>query len=83
MGSNLRTLGIFCLIAWKPPVERKFRAISDMKSEIKKAGLKLSMMSGSGPTVYGVASGKEEALEAKSRLLLGNGWQAFVARTLW
>ncbi|OGX32972.1 MAG: 4-(cytidine 5'-diphospho)-2-C-methyl-D-erythritol kinase [Omnitrophica WOR_2 bacterium RIFCSPLOWO2_12_FULL_51_24] len=64
------------------PVERKFSAISEMKSAIKKAGLKLSMMSGSGPTVFGVASSKEEALEAKSRLLLREGWQAFVAHTL-
>ena len=64
------------------PVERKFSAISEMKSAIKKAGLKLSMMSGSGPTVFGVASSKEDALEAKSRLLLREGWQAFVAHTL-
>ncbi|MDD5072350.1 MAG: 4-(cytidine 5'-diphospho)-2-C-methyl-D-erythritol kinase [Candidatus Omnitrophica bacterium] len=65
------------------PVERKFSAISEMKSAIKEAGLRFSIMSGSGPTVYGVASGKEEALEAKSRLILRKGWQAFVAQTLW
>jgi 4-diphosphocytidyl-2-C-methyl-D-erythritol kinase len=65
------------------PVERKFSAISEMKSAIKEAGLRFSIMSGSGPTVYGVASGKEEALEAKSRLILREGWQAFVAQTLW
>ncbi len=82
-GIKFEDLGDLLSNSLEAPVERKFRAISDMKSEIKKAGLKLSMMSGSGPTVYGVASGKEEALEAKSRLLLGNGWQAFVARTLW
>jgi len=64
------------------PVERKFSAISEMKSAVKKAGIGLSMMSGSGPTVFGVASSKEEVLEAKSRLLLKNGWQAFVAHTL-
>ena len=82
-GIKFEDLGDFLFNSLEAPVERKFKAISDMKSEIKKAGLKLSMMSGSGPTVYGVASGKEEALGAKSRLTLGNGWQAFVARTLW
>ena len=65
------------------PVERKFSAISEMKSAIKEAGLKFSIMSGSGPTVYGVAPGKEEALEARSRLILREGWQAFVTQTLW
>ena len=73
----------FLFNSLEAPVERKFNAISEMKSEIKKAGLGLSMMSGSGPTVYGVASDQREALEAKSRLLLREGWQAFVARTLW
>lgn len=65
------------------PVERKHKAISEIKSEIGKAGLKVSMMSGSGPTVFGVASSKEEALEAKDRLVLREGWRAFVATTLW
>jgi 4-diphosphocytidyl-2-C-methyl-D-erythritol kinase len=82
-GIKFEDLGNFLSNSLEVPVECKFSAISDMKSAIKKAGLKFSIMSGSGPTVYGVASGKEEALEAKSRLLLGNGWKAFVARTLW
>jgi len=65
------------------PVRRNFNAILEMESEIKKTGLKLSIMSGSGPTVYGVASSREETLEAESRLLLKAGWQSFVAHTLW
>lgn len=73
----------FLFNSLEAPVEGRFKAISEMKSEIKKAGLKLSMMSGSGPTVYGIASSKEKAQEAKGRLLLKEGWQAFVAQTLW
>lgn len=65
------------------PVQKKHKEIAEIKSEIIKAGLKLSLMSGSGPTVYGVASSREEALEAKNRLLLREGWQAFVAATHW
>lgn len=65
------------------PVEKNYTQISVIKSEILKTGLKLSLMSGSGPTVYGVASSKEEAFEARGRLLLREGWQAFVASTLW
>jgi len=76
-------LGGFLFNSLEAPVERKFRAISEMKSAMKKAGLRFSMMSGSGPTVFGVASSKEEALEAKSRFLLREGWRAFVAQTMW
>lgn len=65
------------------PVEKKFREISEIKSAILKAGLKTSLMSGSGPTVFGVAVSKEEALRAKERLSLREGWQAFVATTYW
>ncbi|MDD4879531.1 MAG: 4-(cytidine 5'-diphospho)-2-C-methyl-D-erythritol kinase [Candidatus Omnitrophica bacterium] len=82
-GIEFEDLGELLSNSLETPVECKFKAISDMKSAIKKAGLRFSMMSGSGPTVYGVASGKEEALEAKSRLILREGWQAFVAQTLW
>ncbi|MFH0772476.1 MAG: 4-(cytidine 5'-diphospho)-2-C-methyl-D-erythritol kinase [Candidatus Omnitrophota bacterium] len=65
------------------PVEEKFKEISMMKSEIKNAGLSLTLMSGSGPTVYGIASSKEELLKAMNRLSLREGWQAFVAATQW
>lgn len=76
-------LGGFLFNSLEVPVERKFKAISEMKSAMKKAGLELSMMSGSGPTVFGVASSEEEVLEAKSRFLPREGWQAFVAQTMW
>lgn len=73
----------FLFNSLEAPVEKKFKEISEMKFQISKAGLKLSLMSGSGPTVYGVASDREEALEAKDRLVLRDGWRAFVAATLW
>lgn len=73
----------FLFNSLETPVEKKQKEVSEIKSEIIKAGLKLSLMSGSGPTVYGVASSREETLEAKKRLLLREGWQAFVAATLW
>jgi len=40
-------------------------------------------MSGSGPTVFGIAPSEKEACEAKERLSLKEGWQAFVATTYW
>lgn len=79
---KFKDLGGFLFNSLEVPVERKFKAISEMKSAMKKAGLELSMMSGSGPTVFGVASSEEEALEAKSRFLLREGWQVFVAQTM-
>ncbi len=65
------------------PSEKRFSDIHEVKSAILKTGLKASLMSGSGPTVFGIASRKEEALEAKERLSLKEGWQAFVATTYW
>jgi len=82
-GIRFEDLEDFLFNSLEAPVERRYNAISEMKSEIRKAGLKLSMMSGSGPTVFGIAPSKKEALEAKSRLLLREGWQTFVAQTLW
>lgn len=73
----------FLFNSLETPVEKKHKEISEIKSEIIKAGLKLSLMSGSGPTVYGVASSREEVFEAKKKLLLRKGWQAFVAATRW
>jgi 4-diphosphocytidyl-2-C-methyl-D-erythritol kinase len=65
------------------PVVHMHKAISEIKSSITGSGLKVVMMSGSGPTVFGAAPSREEALEAKKRLVLRGGWQAFVASTLW
>lgn len=82
-GIEFKDLKGFLYNSLEAPVGRKFEAISEMRAEIKKVGLELSMMSGSGPTVFGVASSEERALEAKSRLLLMKGWRSFVAQTLW
>ncbi len=76
-------LGGFLFNSLEAPVEKKHKEVSEVKSEIIKAGLKLSLMSGSGPTVYGIAESREKALEVKKRLLLREGWQAFVSATLW
>lgn len=65
------------------PIEKRFKEIHEVKSAILKAGLKTSLMSGSGPTVFGIASSQEEVLGAKKRLSLKEGWQAFVATTYW
>jgi len=73
----------FLFNSLEAPVQEKHKEISEIKSEIIRAGLKLTLMSGSGPTVYGVASSREEVLEAKKRLLPREGWQAFVAATRW
>ncbi|KPK42521.1 MAG: hypothetical protein AMJ78_02200 [Omnitrophica WOR_2 bacterium SM23_29] len=65
------------------PIEKRFKEIQEIKSAILKAGLRTSLMSGSGPTVFGIALSKEEALKAEERLSFREGWQAFVATTYW
>ena len=73
----------FLFNSLEAPVEHKHAAISDMKSALLKAGLRFAMMSGSGPTVFGVARTREEALGAADRLVSKEGWLAFVTTTLW
>ncbi|MFA5093624.1 MAG: 4-(cytidine 5'-diphospho)-2-C-methyl-D-erythritol kinase [Candidatus Omnitrophota bacterium] len=73
----------FVFNSLEDPVVRLHSAISEIKSEIIRSGLKVVMMSGSGPTVFGAASSREEALDAKNKLVLREGWQAFIATTLW
>lgn len=65
------------------PIEKKFKEIKEVKSAVLKTGLRAALMSGSGPTVFGVALSEKEALEAKGKLKLREGWQAYVATTYW
>ena len=51
-GIKFEDLGDFLFNSLEAPVERKFKAISDMKSAIRKAGLQFSMMRQKQPDYY-------------------------------
>ncbi|MFH1797996.1 MAG: 4-(cytidine 5'-diphospho)-2-C-methyl-D-erythritol kinase [Candidatus Omnitrophota bacterium] len=62
-----------------------FPELKAARSELKKVGAKVVLLSGSGPTVFGIFEQREEALSAESRLgqvfSVENGWRVYAAET--
>ncbi|MCX7988003.1 MAG: 4-(cytidine 5'-diphospho)-2-C-methyl-D-erythritol kinase [Thermodesulfovibrio sp.] len=61
------------------PVIRRFNEIDRLKKRLLNAGAKVSLMSGSGSTVFGLFKSKEEALSAAERF---DGYWVRVVQTL-
>ncbi len=62
--------------------ESAFPVIAEIKKRMIELGAAGSMMSGSGPTVFGVFQSKDEAENACRKIALENKWFAAVAETL-
>ena len=58
----------------------RYPEIGDIKKELKKAGALAALMSGSGPTVFGLFSGKEEAQRAFVQFAEEYGVSVFIVR---
>ena len=58
----------------------RFAEIGDIKKELKKTGAVAALMSGSGPTVYGLFSGREEAQSSFTRFARKYGDGVFLVR---
>jgi 4-diphosphocytidyl-2-C-methyl-D-erythritol kinase len=58
----------------------RYPEIGDIKKELKKAGAVTALMSGSGPTVFGLFSGKEEAQRGFVRFAKEYGANVFLVR---
>ncbi len=59
-----------------PEVER-------IKDKLAKSGLKLILMSGSGPAVFGIVSSRKEAVTLSRKLKKEEeSWRIFVTRTI-
>jgi len=59
---------------------KRYPEIGNIKNELKKAGAIAALMSGSGPTVFGLFSGKEEAQRSFVRFVEKYGDNAFLVR---
>ena len=66
------------------PCVARFPALGDTLARLKKAGAQVAMMSGSGPTVFGVFAGRAEARRAATALgrELAGAWDVHVVRTV-
>ena len=60
----------------------RFPVIRQIKERLVACGAAGSLMSGSGPTVFGVFAGEEAARRALAELPVSAGWFAAVTRTL-
>jgi 4-diphosphocytidyl-2-C-methyl-D-erythritol kinase len=58
----------------------RYPEIGDIKKELKKAGAVTALMSGSGPTVFGLFSGKEQAQRSFEQFAKEYGDNVFLVR---
>jgi 4-diphosphocytidyl-2-C-methyl-D-erythritol kinase len=67
----------------EPPCLERFPALADALSRLEKAGARAAMMSGSGPTVFGIFAGRAEARRAAVTLggELAGEWEVHPVRT--
>ena len=61
---------------------KRYPVISEIKERLRSLGAAGALMSGSGPTVFGIFEKEEEARQAVADLVRETGWFAVAARTL-
>ncbi len=61
---------------------RRFPLIGEIKEKLLAAGAQGALMSGSGPTVFGLFGDEESASRAAGKLAEGNGWFITAVKTL-
>ncbi|MBT0652338.1 4-(cytidine 5'-diphospho)-2-C-methyl-D-erythritol kinase [Geomobilimonas luticola] len=61
---------------------KRYPVISEIKERLRSLGAVGALMSGSGPTVFGIFEKEEEARQAVADLARETGWFAVAARTL-
>jgi 4-diphosphocytidyl-2-C-methyl-D-erythritol kinase len=68
----------------EPPCLERFPPLVELRDWLRKCGARAAMMSGSGPTVFGVFTSRERARRAARELRrsLAGRWDVFLARTL-
>ncbi|MFH0838810.1 MAG: 4-(cytidine 5'-diphospho)-2-C-methyl-D-erythritol kinase [Candidatus Omnitrophota bacterium] len=60
--------------------EKKFVEVRNAKKALERYGIK-PLMSGSGPTVFGLVKSRKEAIAIKDELQRQNNWDIFIAKT--
>lgn len=74
---NKRTFNSF-----EPILTKKYKQILEIKKALNSSGACATMMSGSGPCVFGVIKTRREAMDIGKRLKAkGNSWQVIVTKT--
>lgn len=61
---------------------QKYPELAIIKKKLIEEGARGALMSGSGPTIYGLFSSKKEAEEAAQKMALPSGWKILIAQGL-
>ncbi|MBU3933706.1 MAG: 4-(cytidine 5'-diphospho)-2-C-methyl-D-erythritol kinase [Candidatus Omnitrophica bacterium] len=68
--------------SFEPVLRKKYKEIQEIKKALKSHGVKTTLVSGSGPCVFGIAKTGKEALDLSEKLRAkGKNWQVIVAKT--
>jgi len=80
--NNISVLNKYLYNDLEAPAVRSLEAIAGLKSILGRFGVKGVLMSGSGPTVFGITKTRQEAIRLKRRIAdKGIGCRVFVVRT--
>ena len=79
---DLTTLDKYSYNSFEPILQKKYKEIQKIKKALKATGVRTSLVSGSGPCVFGIAQRRKEAMNISNKLKgTQNNWQVIVART--
>lgn len=68
--------------SFEPVLRKKYKEIQEIKKALKSHGAKATLVSGSGPCVFGIARTGKEAVDISEKLRAkGKNWQVIVAKT--
>ena len=79
---DLEKMGKFLHNDLEGPALELMPIIDELKEKLLEAGAQGVLMTGSGPTVFGLCAGEAEARRAAENLKMDEGWVSFVAHTL-
>lgn len=79
---DLTSLDKYSYNSFEPILHKRYKEIREIKKALKSLGAKTTLMTGSGPCVFGISSTGKEARDIGNKLRAkGKDWQIMVART--
>lgn len=79
---NITSLNKYTYNSFEPVVQGRYKQISKVKKALKSLGVQTTLMSGSGPCVFGICATRREAIKIREELRIREkDWQVIVAKT--
>jgi 4-diphosphocytidyl-2-C-methyl-D-erythritol kinase len=81
-GGNITSLNKYSYNSFEPVVQKRYKQISRVKKALKSLGVQATLMSGSGPCIFGICATRREAIKIREELRIREkDWQVIVAKT--